>query len=93
MIITVNSVGADNFPPTIEMSYTFDTAVKDKSCKNEILQMSFISSQIVLDTFNHFNVDFNISDDEINESILSMSQNSFSEEWDLEEEDYWNQYL
>ncbi len=92
MFITVNSVGADSFPPTIEMSYTFDTAVKDKSCKNTVHQMSFISTQIIIDTINHFNIDFDISEEKLEKSMLEISAQSFSEEWDSEEDEYWNQY-
>lgn len=93
MLITVNSVGADTFPPTIEMHYTIDSAIKDKNCKNLKQQMSLLDFQLVCDTLNFYHIDFDITENEVNNSIMDLTSLSFSDGWDSEEEDYWNQYL
>ncbi|UAB75584.1 hypothetical protein [Mesoflavibacter sp. SCSIO 43206] len=52
-----------------------------------------IDDVIVIFESQPFQYDVDLSSEDLTNSSMILSQTSFSEEWDKEDDDYWNSYL
>lgn len=50
-----------------------------------------VEDVIVVNNFTT-DLDFNIDDNELTKQAMNLSSSSFSEEWDKEDDEFWNNY-
>ena len=50
-----------------------------------------VEDLIVVNNFTT-DLDFNIDDNELTKQAMNLSTSSFSEEWDKEDDEFWNNY-
>jgi len=75
-----------------QYSYKNETTLNTE--EDSIFNKNFFNKNYndVMVIYNDENIDFNLDEKELNETINFISSNSFSDIWDNEENDYWENY-